>query len=148
MLIYFLTGYLPWQNLYSGNKNERYERIKNMKIETPISVLCQDCPEEFHEYMRYTRSLKFEETPNYDYMLNLVSSLAKKKNINLHDDIYDWNVRAVCIEKHPGFFDFDDNQNVHPFIAQGRFDRAKAHGIEYTLEEENSIMLEAQQFKF
>ena len=98
--------------------------------------------------MRYTRNLKFEETPNYDYMLNLFTSLAQKQKIDLHDEIYDWNVRAVCIKEHPNFFDFIDHSGIHPFNQQGRFDRSKAIRINYSAEEENRIMLEAKAYKF
>ena len=78
VLVYFLAGYLPWQNLYSENKTERYEKIKDMKLKTSIDQLCEGCPIEFHKYMKYAKNMEFEEEPDYDYMQKLVTSLAKK----------------------------------------------------------------------
>ena len=44
VLIYFYTGYLPWQNRNSNHKDERYKRIKEMKLYTSVDELCQGCP--------------------------------------------------------------------------------------------------------
>lgn len=44
VLIYFLRGNLPWQNLKAANKKEKYERITEKKLATPMSVLCGGLP--------------------------------------------------------------------------------------------------------
>ena len=36
LLIYFLQGSLPWQNLKAKNVNEKYEKIKEKKIMTKV----------------------------------------------------------------------------------------------------------------
>jgi serine/threonine protein kinase len=48
VLIYFFCGSLPWQNLpFNLSKNEKYERIKEIKLKTSTKELCKDCPREF-----------------------------------------------------------------------------------------------------
>eukprot|EP00356_Strombidium_inclinatum_P014627 CAMPEP_0170492606 /NCGR_PEP_ID=MMETSP0208-20121228/12499_1 /TAXON_ID=197538 /ORGANISM="Strombidium inclinatum, Strain S3" /LENGTH=131 /DNA_ID=CAMNT_0010768373 /DNA_START=475 /DNA_END=870 /DNA_ORIENTATION=- len=51
VLVYFLTGSLPWQNLNLSNKTARYEKIKEFKVSTPVEDLCKECPKEFELYM-------------------------------------------------------------------------------------------------
>lgn len=40
VLMYFLRGSLPWQNLRAKNKKEKYEKIKLKKLETTTQTLC------------------------------------------------------------------------------------------------------------
>lgn len=88
---------------------------------TTVEQLCRGCPIEFHQYMHYSKNLKFEEAPDYKYMMKLFTSLAEKENIDLHDNMYDWNVRAVTLKNHSNFYDFIKNQDSHPFNARGKF---------------------------
>ena len=55
--MYFLRGKLPWQDLKADTKLDKYERIADKKISTPIEVLCADFPDEFSTYLKYCRSL-------------------------------------------------------------------------------------------
>lgn len=41
VLIYFLKGALPWQNLKANNKKEKYERIMEKKLAVTVDVLCK-----------------------------------------------------------------------------------------------------------
>ena len=115
VLIYFLSGYLPWQNQNSMGKNERYQKIKEIKIQTSTSELCWECPAEFHQYMDYVKNLEFEEAPDYEYMQRLFLTVAKREGICLTDNLYDWNIRAVTLMQHNSFYDFFVNQDAHPF---------------------------------
>ena len=106
VMIYFYTGSLPWQNLISQQKSQRYELIKEMKLNTTVDELCEGCPYEFQQYLKHAKNLDFQERPDYDYMRGLFTSLAEKEGINLNDKLYDWNVKAVTIKNHSNFFDF------------------------------------------
>eukprot|EP00825_Cyclidium_porcatum_P029638 TRINITY_DN31597_c0_g1_i1.p1 TRINITY_DN31597_c0_g1~~TRINITY_DN31597_c0_g1_i1.p1 ORF type:complete len:303 (+),score=51.51 TRINITY_DN31597_c0_g1_i1:130-1038(+) len=75
VLMYFLNGSLPWQGIQAENKQEKYEKIQNKKIATPIDVICKDAPQEFYEYFRYCRNLKFEEKPDYVWIRRLFKDL-------------------------------------------------------------------------
>lgn len=84
MLIYFAKGSLPWQGLpqpppgSKGGKRDPKQVIFEAKKNTPLKVLCSDLPEEFLEMGIYLRSLKFEETPNYEYLYRLLDEVQKK----------------------------------------------------------------------
>jgi len=68
MLIYFVNGSLPWQHTISINKEEKYKEIKRMKMNTPIETLTSGCPKELCTYIKYCRSLSFEQEPDYAYL--------------------------------------------------------------------------------
>lgn len=44
MLMYFNLGSLPWQGLKAATKRQKYERISEKKMSTPIEVLCKGYP--------------------------------------------------------------------------------------------------------
>jgi len=44
VLMYFLKGKLPWQGLQARQKKEKYEKIMENKIATPIETLCKGYP--------------------------------------------------------------------------------------------------------
>ena len=44
VLIYFLKGCLPWQGLAAKTKDEKYNKIKQTKIETNLDKLCNGLP--------------------------------------------------------------------------------------------------------
>lgn len=47
VLMYFLRGSLPWQGLKAGTKRQKYERISEKKMQTPVEVLCEGYPGKF-----------------------------------------------------------------------------------------------------
>ena len=42
--MYFNLGSLPWQGLKAATKKQKYERISEKKMSTPIEVLCKGFP--------------------------------------------------------------------------------------------------------
>ena len=73
MLIFFLKGVLPWQGLKNGN--EKYTRIMEKKLQIPTEILCYGLPDEFTYYLNYTKNLRFEDRPDYDYLRGLFIKL-------------------------------------------------------------------------
>ena len=41
VLMYFNRTSLPWQGLKAATKKQKYERISEKKLSTPIEVLCK-----------------------------------------------------------------------------------------------------------
>lgn len=48
VLMYFNLGSLPWQGLKAATKRQKYERISEKKMSTPIEVLCKGYPCKWH----------------------------------------------------------------------------------------------------
>ena len=46
MLMYFNLGSLPWQGLKAATKKQKYERISEKKMSTPVEMLCRGYPSE------------------------------------------------------------------------------------------------------
>jgi len=91
ILMYFVTGTLPWQGLRAATKQQKYERISEKKMATPIDVLCKGAPCEFATYLNYCRSLRFEEKPDYSYLRQLFRNLFHKQGFT-YDYVFDWNM--------------------------------------------------------
>ncbi|KAL1915984.1 uncharacterized protein VTP21DRAFT_6372 [Calcarisporiella thermophila] len=94
VFMYFLRGSLPWQGLKAQTNKQKYEKIGERKQLTPIKELCAGFPEEFAVYMSYVRKLGFEETPDYDFLRDLLSKAAARAGV-VEDGVYDW----YCIKE-------------------------------------------------
>jgi len=66
--VYFLRGHLPWQNIKAKTIKEKYDKIKEKKINTTIDEVTNGLPEEFNTYLTYVRNLDFTQTPDYNYL--------------------------------------------------------------------------------
>jgi casein kinase 1 len=89
VLMYFLKGKLPWQGLQGKTKKEKYDKIMETKIATPIETLCKGYPEEFAIYLNYCRTLRFEDRPDYNYLRRLFKDLFWKTYTDW-DFLFDW----------------------------------------------------------
>ena len=68
MLIYFNKGNLPWRYL------DNIDLIKSDKREI---INTNDIPEIFKIYLKYVRSLNFDEIPNYELLISKFTNLLK-----------------------------------------------------------------------
>ncbi|XP_061370776.1 casein kinase 1-like protein 10 isoform X2 [Gastrolobium bilobum] len=91
VLMYFLRGSLPWQGLKAGTKKQKYDRISEKKMLTPIEVLCKSYPLEFTSYFHYCRSLRFEDKPDYSYLKRLFRDLFIREGYQF-DYVFDWTI--------------------------------------------------------
>ncbi|KAJ0483266.1 putative protein kinase CK1-CK1 family [Helianthus annuus] len=91
VLMYFLRGSLPWQGLKAGTKKQKYDKISEKKMLTPIEVLCKSYPTEFTSYFHYCRSLRFDDKPDYSYLKRLFRDLFIREGYQF-DYVFDWTV--------------------------------------------------------
>lgn len=91
VLMYFLRGSLPWQGLKAGTKKQKYDKISEKKMLTPIEVLCKSHPSEFTSYFHYCRSLRFEDKPDYAYLKRLFRDLFIREGYQF-DYVFDWTI--------------------------------------------------------
>ncbi|KAJ6890450.1 hypothetical protein NC651_024070 [Populus alba x Populus x berolinensis] len=85
------VGDLPWQGLKAGTKKQKYDRISEKKMLTPIEVLCKNYPSEFTSYFHYCRSLRFEDKPDYSYLKRLFRDLFIREGYQF-DYVFDWTI--------------------------------------------------------
>ncbi|TPX42786.1 hypothetical protein SeMB42_g04988 [Synchytrium endobioticum] len=92
VLVYFCLGKLPWQGLKGATKQQELDRIKEKKMNTPTEVLCRGLPDEFHIYLNYTRSLRFDEEPDYSYLQKLFKDLFIREGFEgfYYEHVFDW----------------------------------------------------------
>ncbi|XP_057798138.1 casein kinase 1-like protein 9 isoform X2 [Salvia miltiorrhiza] len=91
VLMYFLRGSLPWQGLKAGTKKQKYDKISEKKMLTPIEVLCKSYPSEFISYFHYCRSLRFDDKPDYSYLKRLFRDLFIREGYQF-DYVFDWTM--------------------------------------------------------
>ena len=138
VLIYLLKGYLPWMGLKAKNKDERFEKILNIKIEVSLNSLCKGCPVEFENYLNYVRQLKFEEEPNYENYRDLFLNVMTKKKIKF-DYVYDWTTEKE-IKKRELYskntdYSYDDHKKK-PWIYKKKF-TSDINGITFYKDKNN-----------
>ncbi len=100
VLIYFLLGELPWQGMKTKTTKEKYEKIKDKKRSTPLEKLCKNFPglikylfkDEFQQFIEYTRKLKFDDRPDYNFLRRLLQNIADREKFTFEDD-FDWVIR-------------------------------------------------------
>ncbi|CAI9180583.1 unnamed protein product [Rangifer tarandus platyrhynchus] len=91
VLMYFNRASLPWQGLQAATMKQTLEQISDMKMTTPVDVLCDGFPIQFAMYLKHCRGLSFEEAPDYTYLRRLFRLLFRTLNYQ-YDYAFDWVV--------------------------------------------------------
>lgn len=73
LFVYLLKGKLPWQDLPSDDSH--YSHILQLKKETSIEDLCDGLPEQFAQYLYYSKQLSFTDKPDYHSLRKLFHQL-------------------------------------------------------------------------
>ena len=89
VFMYFLRGSLPWQGLKAPTNKQKYEKIGLKKQTTTINELCYGFPIQFAQYLTYVRNLRFDEDPDYAYLIGLMTKALVSID-EREDDHYDW----------------------------------------------------------
>lgn len=106
VMLYFCRGSLPWQGLKAATKKQKYDRIMEKKMTTPTEVLCRGFPNEFAIYLNYTRSLRFDDKPDYSYLRKIFRDLFVREGFQ-YDYVFDWTVyKYVSLPIHQSYWKF------------------------------------------
>ncbi|CAL8123841.1 unnamed protein product [Orchesella dallaii] len=89
IFLYFLRGSLPWQGLKAATKKQKYQKIAEVKMSTAIEDLCKGFPFEFVSYLKHCRTLRFDESPDYNFLRQIFRKLYRK-NFDKYDFQFDW----------------------------------------------------------
>jgi serine/threonine protein kinase len=100
VLIYLLKGKLPWQNPPPGVKREskkaKRKRITDMKRNLPLKDLCSDLPHEYVEYLERTRTMRYNQDPDYSGLRALFAQVLRRARI---EETADW--RGALLRRPP-----------------------------------------------
>jgi len=88
-LVYFLKGSFPWHNINFITKKERIKKIIKIKMNS-LDIICNGCPEEFMTFIQYSRNLKFEDRPDYNYLRKILRQIKNKNKLIFNYDKFDW----------------------------------------------------------
>ena len=136
VLMYFLRGRLPWQGIPVKNKEDRYRKIMEKKIATSAEELCQGFPNEFAEYVNYTRNLEYEQDPDYIYLRNLFLKVLNREGYGI-DCFYDWDKETINYFR--DFKNVDKNSNNNNKSNKSRTDTSSlSTNQQFNMKEVNS----------
>lgn len=111
IFLYFLLGSLPWQGLKASTNKQKYNKIGAKKQSISIDELCRGYPVQFFQYLTYSRNLGFEDTPDYNFLVNLLEEVSKSfdKSKNLSIQL------LYCIEGKKDTFNVEHNVDPNDF---------------------------------
>lgn len=77
VLVYLAKGSLPWQSTDSNNVDpyKMAMRIKDAKLYLKVWDLCKDLPSPYALYLLYARNLRFDQDPDYGFLISLFESI-------------------------------------------------------------------------
>jgi serine/threonine protein kinase len=108
VLLYFLRGNLPWQGLPVKNKDDKYGRILEKKKNTDSNLLCSGFPNQFNIFVDYTRNLKYEDNPDYAFLIQLLEGVLKNNNF-IFDYFNDWDNNEENEKNKEDYFHSNNN---------------------------------------
>lgn len=118
VMVYFLKGSLPWQGVSGETKDEKYRKIKEKKIETPITELSKELPSQFLKFFELVRNIGFEDAPDYIALRTLLAEIFTNKEYQ-NDFQYDWVVRSSKMSKNRYHSQSSENRKTKDFY-QGK----------------------------
>ena len=123
ILIYFLKGELPWQNVKAKNKEERYKIIFEKKSAVSVESLCEGIPQEFSELLNYIKKMDFEEKPNYfqfySFFHNIIEKISRE-NIPESNYNYIWETLLIDnINKYNESKDENIKEKIEKYLFRG-----------------------------
>ena len=94
VLVLFLKGSLPWQGLKDDRIGEKFNKIMEKKLQIPVEILCLNLPQEMIFYLKYVKSLRFEDKPDYDlirgFFINMLSTCQTLYELDKDYLKFDW----------------------------------------------------------
>lgn len=88
ILVYLYKGKLPWQSIKHKDKTQRYKLIGDKKEDTSEEELCENMPKEFCVFLKYVRTLDFDEKPHYSALRKMFEKLYEARGYK--NDKLEW----------------------------------------------------------
>ena len=104
-----------------------------------MDELCKGYPPEFKEFMEYCRNLKFEQDPDFKYIIGLFEKCMVRHGFDLKSNDYTWKQNRLSkdkealknsvlnvIKKKPKVEAADGDAGMHQYAATGKKDELNA----------------------
>lgn len=88
--LYLLRGDLPWMGIKGKDRKQKYDRICEVKARTTFEELCAGFPNEFVQFFRSVRQLRFIEEPDYTAYRQMFRDLFNRMGY-IYNYVYSWN---------------------------------------------------------
>ena len=89
IVVYFIKGELPWQNVKADSKKEKYKKVYQIKKQTVPNDLCEFLPEDIKTFINCILSLNIKQKPDYQKLKNILENLMNKYSYS-NDLQFDW----------------------------------------------------------
>lgn len=95
MLIYFVAGALPWQNMKKKHMRKRKDKHRELAMmkQTATSEMTRNLPSEFGVALKYVRELAFDAEPDYEHLRRLFKGLYVRRGYNKF--AFDWSNKPL-----------------------------------------------------
>ena len=90
MLIYLYKKELPWDFYITSCDREKIIELMNLKLNNGNGKLFENLPDEIIEYIKYTKNMKFEQTPDYSYLRSLFKKIISNKKLIYKNLSFSW----------------------------------------------------------
>lgn len=99
ILIYMIKGKLPWQGLVVFDDETRMRKIAELKCSITAEKLTEGLSTKLTAFFKYVKKLKFNEAPDYNYLIKLLHDTAEEKEFKLDEHCFEWvSVRSFSIK--------------------------------------------------
>lgn len=89
ILIQFIRGSLPWENVRGGTQRHREWRIREKKRSWTSLRLCEGLPKELEVFTEHCLKLGWNENPRYDILREAIGAVMSREGWKL-DHHRDW----------------------------------------------------------
>ena len=118
IILYFLTKKLPWQGIEAKTMAKRYKKIYNKKLELEKWEKFKEIPIQIQNFIKYCRSLKFTQAPNYKKMRDFFYDLMNQNNIG-DDKDFSWIIdKSIIGTKFEGDFKRKKYSSMYKFMKK------------------------------
>ena len=95
MLVHFITGKLPWNNIHTpenASKKFRHHRIHEYKETRTTAEVCVGCPPAIEQYLRTCRNMDFLDMPDYRGLQRIFERLRQQTG---QPEVFDWKQKGL-----------------------------------------------------
>ena len=89
VIIYLYMGSLPWSEIKGTDIYQSWDKIVAIRNIVSNEYICMGMPPEMETYMNYINNLKYDERPDYEYLIQLFLNILKKIG-GSNEQLFSW----------------------------------------------------------